>query len=279
MPQDKWRDERGQEDRYGQPGQHHRQGEQQERYGRRGYEQDDGRSFSQNHDASDRYRSGGSGAGGHDQDRRYGAGQGDRGYRGEGDYGASGEDNGRYRSSGYGDARSGGAGGSSEGYRPYGGQRPYESAGTDWRGGGSAQRRESGMAGEGGRWTGEGMERSDRFRGGHFGRGPRGYTRSDDRIREDVNDCLTDDWQLDATSIEVAVSGCEVTLTGTVGSREEKRRAEDIVENVSGVKHVQNNLRVQQSDTTGMYPGAAESGTSGASTTAANKAGRGRSST
>lgn len=77
------------------------------------------------------------------------------------------------------------------------------------------------------------------------GRGPRGYTRSDDRIREDVSDRLSDDWRVDASDIEVAVAAGEVTLTGTVNNREDKRRAEDIADDCSGVKHVQNNLRVQ----------------------------------
>jgi hypothetical protein len=36
-----------------------------------------------------------------------------------------------------------------------------------------------------------------------------------------------------------------VTLNGEVSSREEKRRAEDLAESVSGVGHVQNNLRVK----------------------------------
>src|SRR3954470_7000385 len=78
------------------------------------------------------------------------------------------------------------------------------------------------------------------------GRGPRNYTRSGDRIREDVNDRLTDDWHVDASEIDVTVSGTEVTLTGTVTSRDQRRRAEDIAESVSGVTHVQNNLRVKQ---------------------------------
>lgn len=77
------------------------------------------------------------------------------------------------------------------------------------------------------------------------GRGPRGYTRSDERIREDVSDRLGDDWRLDASDIEVTVAAGEVTLSGTVGSREDKRRAEDIVDDCSGVKHVQNNLRLK----------------------------------
>lgn len=87
----------------------------------------------------------------------------------------------------------------------------------------------------------------------HRGRGPRGYARSDERIREDVNDRLTDDWMLDASDIEVEVSECEVTLSGEVANRSDKRRAEDIVEDISGVRHVQNNLRVRkgENETTG----------------------------
>jgi len=82
--------------------------------------------------------------------------------------------------------------------------------------------------------------------GQHRGRGPKNYTRSDERIREDVNDRLSDDAWLDASEIDVQVDKCEVTLTGTVDSREDRRRAEDLAEQVSGVKHVQNNIRVQQ---------------------------------
>jgi BON domain len=96
---------------------------------------------------------------------------------------------------------------------------------------------------------------------GYRGRGPKGYTRSDDRIREDVNDRLTDDWSLDASDIEVSVSGGEVTLSGTVNSRMDKRRAEDIAESVSGVRNVQNNLRVRQQGTSGAW--ASTTGTSG----------------
>ncbi|MBO0748827.1 MAG: BON domain-containing protein [Porphyrobacter sp.] len=81
------------------------------------------------------------------------------------------------------------------------------------------------------------------------GRGPQNYTRSDDRIREDVNDNLTDDWAVDARNITVKVENGEVTLDGTVTTRLQKRRAEDCAEDVSGVKHVQNNLRVQEQST------------------------------
>ena len=82
---------------------------------------------------------------------------------------------------------------------------------------------------------------------GYRGHGPSGYTRSDGRIMEDACDCLTDDWGVDARQISVTVKGGEVTLDGTVPSRQQKRRAEDLIDDLSGVKHVQNNLRVQES--------------------------------
>lgn len=82
----------------------------------------------------------------------------------------------------------------------------------------------------------------DQFRG----RGPKGYTRSDERIREDVSDRLTDDPGVDASNIEVSVAGGEVTLSGTVTSRNQRRRAEDCTEYVSGVTHIQNNIRVKE---------------------------------
>jgi osmotically-inducible protein OsmY len=83
-------------------------------------------------------------------------------------------------------------------------------------------------------------------RDSHYGRGPRGYTRSDQRILEDVSDRLTEDWRVDASEIEVTVNGGEVTLSGTVDSRDAKRRAENIAADISGVRDVQNNLRVRK---------------------------------
>lgn len=83
----------------------------------------------------------------------------------------------------------------------------------------------------------------------HRGHGPAGYTRSDERIREDASDKLTEDWRVDARAVEVSVASGEVTLDGTVPSREQKRRAEDLVDSLSGVKHVQNNLRVSEPST------------------------------
>jgi osmotically-inducible protein OsmY len=87
--------------------------------------------------------------------------------------------------------------------------------------------------------------------GGHAGRGPKGYRRSDDRIKEDVSDLLTADDELDASEIEVDVRDAIVTLTGTVSGRSAKRRAEDVTERAAGVQDVMNQLRVQQSRESG----------------------------
>jgi osmotically-inducible protein OsmY len=99
----------------------------------------------------------------------------------------------------------------------------------------------------------------------HRGRGPKGYRRSDERIKEDVNDRLSDDYYLDASDVEVMVTNTEVTLTGTVNSREDKRRAEDLAESVSGVTNVENRLRVKQQSGYGNYSSSGTGTSTGAS--------------
>jgi osmotically-inducible protein OsmY len=179
---------------------------------------------------------------GQDYDRRFGEGGYGQGYGGGGFFGEYNRNRGY--AGGYGGEGWRGSYGEGEGWAPGG----YD---TGYRGGREHQRSwwdratdevSSWMGDEEAEWR----RRMDYARGGHYGKGPRGYTRSDDRIREDINDRLTDDWMLDATNIMVTVGSGEVTLDGTVNSRDDKRRAEDLADNVSGVRHVQNNLRVQQ---------------------------------
>ena len=127
----------------------------------------------------------------------------------------------------------------------------------------------------------------------HRGKGPKSYRRSDERIREDVNDRLSEGY-LDATEIEVQVSEGLVTLTGTVNSRTDRRRAEDIAEDVRGVKNIENRLRVERSDidrypsvtgtsttagatgTTGTTGTGSPTGTSSSATTGSTGTARGR---
>jgi osmotically-inducible protein OsmY len=89
------------------------------------------------------------------------------------------------------------------------------------------------------------QEDSRQSTGIYSGRGPKGYQRSDDRIKEEVCECLARDPNVDASDIEVDVIKGEVTLTGTVIERRQKRCAEDAIEHVSGVKDVHNRIRVE----------------------------------
>ena len=91
-----------------------------------------------------------------------------------------------------------------------------------------------GGTGAPGQWTG----------GGYRGRGPKNWRPSDERIRDTVNELLTDHDGVDATEIDVTVENAEITLSGTVGSRWEKRLADDIAHSVRGVHDVHNRLKV-----------------------------------
>jgi len=296
-PRRGWREEEGGRDRgyEGNPGGMGQWGEggTQRGYGGSGGSSDFGRETDWNRGGEGRRRRySGSGRGGYggwdDRDDR-GAGYGSGRSFGGGSYGSSG---GSYGSGGgYGSGSGGyGSGGSRE-------WRDDDDRG-DWRGpyvfgrsgsgreggfGGGRQEGWSSRRGHSGReddrgwlekagdevasWFGD--EDAERRRAmdareEHRGRGPKGYRRSDDRIRDDVNDRLTDDSQVDASEIEVSVSSSEVTLSGTVDSRFAKRRAEDIAESISGVTHVQNNLRVRQNEggRFGQGMGTLQSGTS-----------------
>jgi len=80
-------------------------------------------------------------------------------------------------------------------------------------------------------------------------RGPKGYKRSDDRIREDVSDRLAQQDEIDPSEIEVRVENGDVTLTGSVRTRHEKFRAEEIADDISGVNEVHNQLRIGSAQT------------------------------
>lgn len=99
-------------------------------------------------------------------------------------------------------------------------------------------------------WFGD-EEATRRRKMDHRGRGPANYERSDERLLEDACERLTHDPMVDASNINVTVAAKEITLDGTVSNRSAKRRAEDCVEDISGVKHVQNNLRVVEDDSYG----------------------------
>ena len=114
-------------------------------------------------------------------------------------------------------------------------------------------------------WFDEGDQRGQ-FRGTR----PRGYERSDERLRELVCERLTEA-DIDASDIEVKVDQGNVTLEGSVPSRWMRHQAEDIVDDCGGVKDIQNHLRIHQGGvaaggnvtgtTTSPAPGATVTGT------------------
>ncbi|MCE3289794.1 MAG: hypothetical protein K0R83_1806 [Caulobacter sp.] len=213
--------------------------------------------------------------------RRFGQGGYDRDRYGEdryGNQGRSGEDYGYDRSNRYYGAEWSDRDSYDTRRADYGSGNRYGQGRDDYRGGGYGEygQRQSGRGSQlGVRDTGFGdpnpyvQAASDGERQGeHRGRGPADYRRSDDRIREDVNDRLTDDAHIDASGIQVAVKDGEVTLSGTVDSRFAKRHAEDLADRISGAKHVQNNLRVRDGDSRGAPT------TAGAATTGSTTSGR-----
>ncbi|MDB5452943.1 MAG: hypothetical protein JWO33_1521 [Caulobacteraceae bacterium] len=201
-----------------------------------------------------------------------------------------------YRGQGQGQGQgrwSGGEGGYGSGYAGGGALRgrAYEAdynRDRDHRGGGEERGFWDRAADKVASWFGGDDSQGGQYgtRQSHRGRGPKNYRRSDDRVREDVSDRLSDDHWLDASEIEIVVATGEVTLTGTVNSRDDKRRAEQLAEQVSGVDNVQNNLRVTQqgqqqnqgwSNQSGQSMGGAM-GSSGSNTTTGSGMGGGQSS-
>jgi hypothetical protein len=83
-------------------------------------------------------------------------------------------------------------------------------------------------------------------RGGHAGKGPREYLRSDSRIREDVCDRLTEADDVDASNIVVSVIAGDVLLEGHVPDRYMRRRAESIAASIRGVIDVQDRMDVDK---------------------------------
>ena len=171
------------------------------------------------------------------QEGRYAGGQGD--YRGgnqdESNYGYG--RGGRQQFPRYG--REGGSSGTSmygrsagQGNEPRGEEQRYSSSGQSQSGSGS----QSGSFGE--------------RMGEHHGKGPKGYQRSDERIKELICERLHDDPQIDPSEVTINVQGGKVTLEGTVDSRQTKNAIEDVAEQF-GVQDVQNNLRVQRTSQAG----------------------------
>jgi len=92
--------------------------------------------------------------------------------------------------------------------------------------------------------------------GGGYGQsyrgiGPKGYERSDERIKELVCECLSEDHTIDASNIHVEVKDKEIKLTGNVKDRRQKYAAEELIERKVSGAPVQNELRVKNESQSG----------------------------
>ncbi|WP_063580840.1 BON domain-containing protein [Achromobacter ruhlandii] len=72
---------------------------------------------------------------------------------------------------------------------------------------------------------------------------PKGYVRSDERVREIVCEYLAHSG-LDVSDVSVDVADGCVTLTGTVADRRAKHRIEDCADSCAGVRDVDNRIRI-----------------------------------
>lgn len=92
---------------------------------------------------------------------------------------------------------------------------------------------------------------------------PRGYTRTDERIRDQICERLTFTSGLDVSEVSVDVDKGKVTLSGTVHERSQKYAIEDMADNTFGVTEVENNIKVEKREARSTTEGSAGAGFNG----------------
>lgn len=81
-----------------------------------------------------------------------------------------------------------------------------------------------------------------------YGKGPKGYLKSDQEIKENVCEALARHTKIEASDVEVSVENGVVTMTGTVPDRLTKHLLEEATEECTGVIDI-NNLVLAKSRT------------------------------
>lgn len=94
-------------------------------------------------------------------------------------------------------------------------------------------------------------------------RGPKNYQRSDERLRELISDRLLEDAQIDSSDVSVEVKSGEVSLTGTVDDRRTKYQIEELVEQIHGVRDIDNRLKIRRGFFASLFGAGADDETSG----------------
>lgn len=75
--------------------------------------------------------------------------------------------------------------------------------------------------------------------------GPKGYQRSDQRMREDICDELMKTGHIDSSEVTVEVTAAKAILAGTVPERWMKHAIEDLADHCPGVQDVENRICVK----------------------------------
>jgi osmotically-inducible protein OsmY len=86
----------------------------------------------------------------------------------------------------------------------------------------------------------------------HRGKGPKGYARSDARVRELICEALTQHPRIDASDVEVNVANGEVSLSGSVADRWTKFAIEELAQRYVEDDRIHNTVKVsRRKDTPG----------------------------
>jgi hypothetical protein len=100
----------------------------------------------------------------------------------------------------------------------------------------------------------EGPPNRDSRRVRRYPPGPKGYQRSDERLREDISERLFGAYHIDSSEVTLEVTGGKVTLEGLVPSRHMKHAIEDMVDACPGVVEIDNRIRVVSPNYQGSNP-------------------------
>ncbi len=80
----------------------------------------------------------------------------------------------------------------------------------------------------------------------YYGFGPKGYKRSDQKLKDEASLLLNQDPILDSSNINIEVFNNVIYLRGFVDSRKDKKRAELLIEDIFGIEDIQNQLKIMR---------------------------------
>lgn len=84
------------------------------------------------------------------------------------------------------------------------------------------------------------------IRRNYYGYGPKGYRRSDQKLKDEARLLLNQDPILDSSNINIEVFNNVIFLRGFVDSRKDKKRAEFLIEDIFGIEDIQNQLKIMR---------------------------------